>query len=394
MLPLWSEEVEARLQEQAYSLDKLDLPDEVIFCKKCVISNQRPRITIDEEGVCSACRFAEKKKNEIDWDARDHELRNLLTAHMGSSHYDCVVPCSGGKDSSYTAYVLKHEYGMNPLCVKWAPFMYTDIGRQNFENFSASGYDTIEVRPNGLIHRKLARLSLEYLGEPFQPFIFGQLSVPMRIAQQFGIKLVFFGENGEAEYGGDQSANDKPCWDQGDWDRIYQKNTGVNTLLTIGADLGCFTVDEINNASKFYKPPVNCDAEFHWLSYYKFWHPQQNFYTAQEHCGFEPNPDGRSEGTYQKYASIDDKLDGLHYYFAWLKFGLGRCTGDAAHEVRDGDITREEAVALVQRYDAEVPLKYYQECCEYLGMTDKHFWHVVERYQSEKTMPAVQNVEA
>lgn len=386
MTPLWSPDVEARIRTEAHSLDRQERPPHVQFCKRCVVSNQRPRIVFDDEGICSACRFAERKANGIDWTAREGELQAVLDAHRRKSGYDVIVPCSGGKDSAYVAHQLKARYGMRPLCVKWAPFLYTDIGRRNFDAFVQSGFDAIVMHPNGILHRKLARLAFEYLGDPFQPFVYGQLAFPMRLAAKFGISLVFYGENGEAEYGGDPAANDRPCWNADDWERVYVKGIGVRRLIDIGTGIGALSEAEAGDLSEFYVLPPRSDlvrygTEFHWLGYYHRWHPQGNYYYATENTGFESNPE-RSEGTYSKYASLDDKLDGLHYHMAHVKFGLGRATSDAAHEIRDGDIEREDGVALVRRYDGEFPRKHLPECLEYLGMDEDHLARVIERFRS------------
>jgi N-acetyl sugar amidotransferase len=390
MTPLWSTEMETKVRAAAKNIDAQvqDQPPAVKFCIKCVISNQRPRIVFDEDGVCSACRFAEYKQGVIFWTERELQLEELLNRDRRSHGYDCLVPASGGKDSAFTAHVLKHQYGMNPLCPKFGPFLYTDIGRSNWEAFNHAGFDTIEMRPNGLLHRKLARLAFEFIGDPFLPFVYGQLAYPMRLAQELGISLVIYGENGEAEYGGDSSANDKPSWDVEDWDRVYQKGASISRLLQIGSSLGALTREEMFRASQYYTVPDRSlleygGVQFHWLGYYKKWHPQSNFYHAAEHCGFEANPAGRSEGTYSKYASLDDKMDGLHYWMAMIKFGLGRCSSDAAHEIRDGDITREEAVALVHKYDHEFPTKHLDECLEYMGMEEDHLDTVMDRFKPQ-----------
>jgi hypothetical protein len=123
------------------------------------------------------------------------------------------------------------------------------------------------------------------------------------------------------------------------------------------------------------------NPEMHWFSFYKKWVPQENYYYASEHCGFQANPDGRSEGTYSKYASLDDRTDGFHFFLAYIKFGIARATSDAAHEIRDGHLTREEGVALVHRYDGEFPKKYYPEFLEYLGITEEEFWEVIDFYR-------------
>lgn len=382
--PLWSVDDERVVRAAATSLDRQQRPAEVRFCKRCVISNQRPRIVFDDEGVCSACRFADRKRNgSIDWLARAEELSALLEDHRRGSGWDVIVPGSGGKDSAAVAWRLRDEHQMTPLCVKWAPFMYTDIGHRNWQAFIQSGFDGLVAWPSGPAHRKLARLCFEYMGDPFQPFVFGQLAYPMQMAARMKIPLVMFGENGEAEYGGDPSANDKRCWDFDDWDRVYLKGSGIADIIALGRSIGVLSLDEVLRLNEFYTLPPReklAGVEFHWFSYYRRWHPQENFYTASEHTGFEPNTE-RSEGTYSKYASLDDKLDGMHYYMAYIKFGLGRCSSDAAHEIRDGDITRDDGVALVRKYDGEFPARYHRECLDYLGMDDEQFWRVVERFR-------------
>ncbi|HDZ73719.1 MAG TPA: N-acetyl sugar amidotransferase [Aurantimonas coralicida] len=405
--PLWSAEVEARVRAEARNLDSQERPQEVRFCTRCVVSNQRPRIRFDDYGVCSACQYAERKKYGrkhtdgkrwgIDWAAREAELKALLDKHRRSSGYDVIVPCSGGKDSSMIAYRLKHEYGMHPLCVRFAPFMETEIGRKNWESLGEE-FDRLDFGPAGNLHRKLARLAFEFYGDPFQPFVYGQLAWPMWAAVDRDVGLVMYGENGEAEYGGDPAANDKPCWDTKDWDRVYSKGAGIEALLAEGVHIGAIMEEESRAASEFYRMPsldpdvevvlrpgtvayTDVAAQFHWFGYYRRWHPQENYYYASEHTGFEANEE-RSEGTYSKYASLDDKLDGFHYFMAFVKFGIGRATSDAAHEVRDGDITREEAIALVKRYDGEFPGRHLDECLDYLGMDRQQLEHVIDRFRA------------
>jgi len=137
------------------------LPKDIVFCRKCVVSNQRPRITFDENGVCSACNYAHIKHNVIDWKEREKMLLELLDRYRSrDGSYDCVVPGSGGKDSAYVSHQLKYKYGMHPLTVTWAPFEYTDIGWQNYISFKDSGFDNLLCFPNGILHRKLSRIAL------------------------------------------------------------------------------------------------------------------------------------------------------------------------------------------------------------------------------------------
>ncbi|QQG46223.1 MAG: N-acetyl sugar amidotransferase [Candidatus Niyogibacteria bacterium] len=363
-------------------------PKKVVFCKRCVVSNQRPRTEIDEEGVCGACRWSDRKKNEIDWAAREKELAALCDKHRSKDgKFDVVVPGSGGKDSGHTAHLLKAKYGMHPLCVTWAPFIYTDIGWKNFQNFVKSGFTTINCFPNGALHRKLAKVAFELKGDAWEPFTYGQKAFAFNIAVKFGIPLIFYGENGEVEYGGSLKNAGKPYESPDDWDELYFKGAGIDALLKQGLETGVFSEEEIKDpALEFYRPPKREDieklgAQMHWISYYRNWIPQENFYYAQKHTGFTANEEGRSEGTYSKYASLDDKTDGFHFYLGYIKFGLGRATRDAMMEVRSGHITREEAVALVKRYDGEFPKKYFKEFLEYLDITEEHFWEIIDFYR-------------
>jgi hypothetical protein len=122
-------------------------------------------------------------------------------------------------------------------------------------------------------------------------------------------------------------------------------------------------------------------VEMHYLGYYLKWDPQECYYYAVENTGFQANPE-RTEGSYSKYSSIDDKIDPYHYFTTWIKFGIGRATYDADQEIRNGKITREEGVALVQRYDAEFPKKYFKEFLEYIDTTEEDFWKSVDKYRS------------
>ena len=361
-------------------LKRYNLPEKVKFCKKCIISNQRPRITFDENGVCSACNFAEMKKNKFDWVKREEELIKLLDKHRrNDGRYDVIVPCSGGKDAAYIAHQLKHKYKMNPLTVTWAPHLYTNIGFENLHNMTRTGdVSNILFTPPGKTHRKLTKLSFEVLGDPFQPFIYGQYNYPLHASVMYNIPLVMYGENGEVEYGGDMKNAYKPTRDyRGDQKKHYFSNLGPEEFTKYGID---------QNDLWCYMPPKlelldNLKAEIHFYSYYKKWIPQENFYYCVENTGFKPNP-VRSEGTYSKYASLDDQLDGFHYYLAYIKFGLGRATSDAAHEIRDGHLTRDEGIQLVNKFDGEFHKKHFQTFLDYCDIDKDYFDEVIDSWRS------------
>ncbi|XDD45078.1 N-acetyl sugar amidotransferase [Leptospira sp. WS39.C2] len=356
-----------------------NLPEEVKFCKKCTVSNQRPRISFDEHGVCSACNFAEFKRTKIDWKQREQELVELCNKYRkNNGEYDVIVPCSGGKDGGFVAHQLKYKYGMNPLTVTWAPLRATEIGRKNLDAFIASGFDNVLGTPNGKVTRQLTHLSFKFLGDPFQPFIYGQTNYPLHMAVKYNVSLIMYGENGEVEYGGDMKNAFRPNRDIQDHDKHYFSGLPPEFWTEHGLsanDLKPFMAPK-------YEDIVKNKTEIHFLGYYKFWDPQENFYYCQENTGFTPNSE-RSEGTYSKYASLDDRIDGFHYYLAYIKFGIGRTTSDTAHEIRDHKITREEGAALVKRYDGEFPKKHFQEFLEYCAITEEEFRAVIDSWRSD-----------
>lgn len=377
---------------------KYGLPAEVKFCQRCVMSNQRPASTaefkhnaaskkvtmnIDAEGVCDACRQAELKE-KIDWKKREQELLKLLDKHRRSDGgYDCIVPGSGGKDSALQAHVLKYKYGMHPLTITWPPILYTDYGYRNWKNWiEVGGFDNISFKPNGRVMKLLTKLSIENLLHPFQTFILGQKSLAPKVALKYGIPLIFYGEN-EAEYGNPIAENstslrDKAYFSAQNIDDLYLGGVSIQDLkrkygLEM-ADLAVFLPADYKELSK-------SKIEVHYLGYYLKWTPQESYYYAVEHTGFQARP-VRTQGTYCKYNSIDDKIDDLHYYTTFIKFGIGRATYDASQEIRNKHLTREEGQALVRRFDGEFPDRYFAEIMDYLEIRPEKFMKLCDEFRS------------
>ncbi|WP_375598344.1 N-acetyl sugar amidotransferase [Devosia sp. Naph2] len=376
---------------------KYGLPQEVKFCKRCVISNQRPNsaveyshtkasvkktIHFDEEGICDACRFAERKQGAIDWAERDKQLRDLCDRHRSTDgSYDCIVPGSGGKDSFYASHILRTKYGMHPLTVTWAPHIYTEWGWRNFQSWIHAGHDNLLMTPNGRVHRLLTRLAVDLLFHPFQAFMFGQKALAPKMALLHKIPLVFYGEN-EAEYGNpigdtDTAKRDWSYFTAKDQSQVYLGGVSVPELKEE------FGVEHQDLLPYLPANPEQIDdlgVEVHYLGYYLKWHPQSAYYYAVEHGGFEASPE-RTPGTYSKYNSIDDRIDDFHYYTTGAKFGLGRASYDAAQEIRSGDIDRDEGVALVKRFDHEFPSRFAEEIFRYLSISEKEFPEASKKFE-------------
>lgn len=377
------------------SLDRQfdELPRDVIFCKNCVVSNQRPRTHMNDEGVCSACQWAYEKDHIIDWDSRESELEELCARYRSKDgSYDVVVPGSGGKDSAFVAHQLKHRFGMHPLCCTWAPFDWTDIGWANLKAFVAAGFGNVLGMPDGVVHRQLSRAAFEAKGDAWEPFAYGQKAWAYHVAHRFGISLIMYGENGELEYGGSAKYKGRPSETPDDWTYEYYKGASLDELVEYGLSNGLVQSDVVSpHALQWYKPPrpeviADLGLEMHWYSYYQKWTPQENFYYAVKHTGFQLNDEGRTESTYTKYVSIDDKADGFHFYLGYMKFGLGRASRDAQQDIRRNHITREEGVALVRRYDHEFPRKHFAWFLEYLGISEREFWEVMDFYREKSNV--------
>jgi len=377
---------------------KYGLPREVKFCRRCVMSNQRPvsevefkhtietrkkTMTFDGEGICDACR-ANEQKEKINWQQREEELLQLLDKYRSKDgSYDCLVPGSGGKDSAYQAHILKYKYGMHPLTVTWPPILYTDYGYENWKNWiDIGGFDNISFRRNGRVMKLLTKLAIENLLHPFQTFILGQKNLGPKMAAKFGIPLVFYGEN-EAEYGNpiadnSSSLRDKSYYTFKNIDELYLGGVSVKELrekYNVGlSDLMAFLPADAGELEK-------ANIQVHYLGYYLRWTPQEVYYYAVENTGFKARP-FRTQGTYSKYNSIDDKIDDLHYYTTFIKFGIGRATYDASQEIRNHHITREEGCALVKKFDGEFPDRYFDGIMEYIDMKPEYFHELCDKFRS------------
>jgi len=377
------------------------LPEIAVFCSKCVVSNQKPISSIEashakndykktinfKDGICDACVWASLKEQEIDWEKRQSELEHLCDKHRkNNGRYDVIVPASGGKDSRYVAHLLKHRYGMNPLTVTWMPHKFTDVGWLNFQSLIANGFSNIMYAPPGDVHRRLSTLAFKNLGHVFQPFIVGQRAVGPKTALQYNIKLVFYGEN-VAEYGNRLEDNYSPLMDPRlfacfnfDKDRLDEFMLAGLKLSDLIKNYG-FSLGDLEQ----YKSPSTHDiessgVEVHYMSYYRKWVPQENYYYAVKHTGFVPN-DKRKDGSYSKYAGIDDMLEDLHFFMQYIKFGMGRCTWDSAQEIRTGKLERGEAISLIRKFDHEPPKEFLNEILEYLNLTTAEFWEVVNSFR-------------
>lgn len=354
------------------------------WCSNCMAMSTRPRITFDERGWCNACRWMEKKKT-LNWDARQEELVCLLGKHRRTDgQFDCLVPVSGGKDGSYVAYNLKHKYGMNPLCLTVTPALPLPLGEENLRAFVNSGYNHISINPAHEAMRVLNKVGFVEMGFPYYGWLTAILASPVRIATQLGIGLIFYGEDGEVEYGGTTETDKNPIFDVQYMKKIYLEGGYEKVLGSAGvsdSDLYFFRFpeDAIVDRSRI-------DIT-HW-SYFENWDPYRNYLVAREHCGLK-EADSTNSGTFTNFAQNDQALYALHAYLMYLKFGFGRATQDASIEIRRGAMDREQAVHLVRLYDGHCPAEYIETYLDYYQMRREEFDAVLDRWVNRELFDKV-----
>ncbi len=374
------------------------LPKKIIFCKKSLISNQRPNssiefnhnekskkktLFIDSNGISDSWKYS-RIKHRIDYSVREKQLLRLLEKHRGKyGEFDCIVPGSGGKDSCFASHILKHKYGMSPLTVTWSPILYTEYGLRNFKNWiSSDNLTNISSKRDEYTMKYLTKLAILNLMHPFQTFMLGQKIFASKMAIKYKIPLVFFGEN-EAEHGNPiadnkKSMRDKSYFTYKNFDKIYLGGVKIKDLINKHKlkfkDLKIFLPPEE-------KELVNSNTEVHYLGYYVKWIPQETFYYAVKHCNFKPRP-FRTQGTYSKYNSIDDKIDDLHYYTTFIKFGIGRATYDVSQELRNNHLSVEEGKKLIKKYDGEFPDRYFDEIMKFLDIKNSNFFKTLDKFRS------------
>jgi N-acetyl sugar amidotransferase len=309
----------------------------------------KPDLWFNEQGVCSACLSYEQRK-EIDWNARKQELKTILDKYKGN-HYDCIIPVSGGKDSTYQVISIL-SMGYKPLCVTATTCDLSDIGRRNIENIKNMGVDYLEFTISKPLRRKLNKFCLETIGDISWPEHVAIFTIPIRVAVNYKVPLIIWGENSQNEYGGPAANADSPYLTR----RWLEEFGGLNGLRVddlIGTeemterDLWAFTYPEDSELS-------GITGIF--LGHYIPWDGQQNAYIAQTN-GFETYTKC-IEGSCVNYENLDNYQTGIHDYFKFLKFGFGRATDLVCMSIRRGRITREQGIEIVKKHDGIFPHKY------------------------------------
>ena len=348
------------------------------FCNRCLYPDTKPELQFNDQGICSACTNYEWKQT-VNWNEKKSELKQILEKYRSKDgkNYDCIIPVSGGKDSTYQTYVIKEEFGLNPLVVNFHPLDQTVIGRKNLENLKKLGVDCIEFTANPNVYLKMAKFGLTELGDFQWPEHIGIFTIPVQIAVRYKIPLIIWGENPQLEYGGPISVSTNTILDR-EWN---EKHGGYFLDKIRPEDMTKYGF-ELNDLKPYLYPS---DEEIRkigitgiFLGSYINWNIFQQLEFVKK-LGFNEN-DELKEGTYDKWENLDVYFTVFHDYFKFLKYGFGRATDHASIEIRYDRITREEGLKLVKKSEGKIPRKYLKQFLESAKITEVEFHKICDEF--------------
>ena len=357
---------------------------QIKYCTQCLMPHTKPDLRLDADGVCNACRSYESRAT-VDWVARKEELREIIGRYRSrdGSKWDCIVPVSGGKDSTYQV-IRMLQLGANPLCVTATTCDLSDIGRRNIQNLKGLGVDHVEFSPNPVVRRKLNRIGLMQVGDISWPEHVGIFTIPVRAAVEFGVPLIVWGENSQNEYGGPAAAAENNVLTRR-WLEEFGGLLGLRVSDLVGMD-GLEARHLIPYAYPTDEELRKTGVTGIFLGYYMPWDGYSNALLAQAH-GFE-TLNRTVEGSIVNYENLDNCQTGIHDYFKFLKFGFGRATDIASLHIRRGRITRQDGVELVRKHDGRFPWTYLgkplNEILRPLGVSVDEFVSICDRFTNKK----------
>jgi len=351
------------------------------YCNKCIMPVTRPE-QVFTDGTCDACHSAAEKHNEINWDAREAEFKVILDKYRSKdgSKYDCIIPVSGGKDSCYQAITMRDKYGMNPLCVTHTPCDLTEVGLKNLNFLRDQGFDLIQVSGNRKNYKELVRIGFFKLGDCCWPEHIGIFTAPIRVAVNYNIPLLIWGENSQFEYGGPATKKGNNFLDRNWLEQFQMSGHRLSDVVHDGVELN--TIKTLIYPSDEDVNRVGVTGLF--LGYFEKWDSKRNVDLCCD-LGWHKSPDGPIEGAYNDVENLDCKwIGGLHDYMKFIKYGYGRATDQICIEIRAGRMTREEGVkALKESTEGQVPMKYVPDFLTYLNITEHEFLNNLDRFTNK-----------
>ena len=353
------------------------------WCQRCVYPTlSAVPLEFDDSGVCTGCQVNDAKHQipDTEWERRRGILTEILEKYRcrDGSAYDCVIPVSGGKDSYFQTHVIKHELGMKPLLVTYNGNNYTDVGWRNLLRMKeAFGVDHVIYSPGVELLKKLNWIGFVLMGDMNWHAHVGITTLPIRIAVQNKTPLLFWGEHGYLDLGGQFSMNDFP--EMSYRDRLEHFARGYEWNYFVGMQ-GITAQDMIPYQYPSDQELYDLDVRGLYLGNYVHWDANQHTQSVIEEYGFEVS-DEPFDRTYRRMSNLDDMHEnGVHDYLKFVKFGYGRCTDHACKDIRTGRMTRDYAVELVRQYDHVKPSDL-KRWLEYAGMTEDEFDRIADTFR-------------
>lgn len=348
------------------------------WCSSCVLPDSRPNLVIGADGICNACRSHGSKK-AIDWAARANQLQNVVSSakRQATNGFDCLIPVSGGKDSTWQV-VKCLELGLRPLAVTWKTPARTEIGEQNLRNLISLGVDHIDWQVNPKAEARFMLKSFQRFGSTAIPMHMALFNIPLTLAVRFKIPLVIWGENSAFEYGA-QDETDTGFRLDHDWLRTYGVTHGTTAVDWVDEEL---TPKEL--ASYFGPSPEDMDAagtRAIFLGYYLEWDPIETKRVAEAN-GFSADTKGPRTGYYD-FADIDDDFIAIHHWMKWYKFGFTRLFDNLSLEIRNGRLTRPEALSILRQMGEQRPSSDIRKFCAFAGIPEKTFYDIAETFRDK-----------
>jgi len=341
----------------------------------------RPFLSFDNDGVCAACRIHDEIP-KIDWSERERQLRKIADWARSNAQggFDCVVGVSGGKDSHFQAFYARERLGLKALLVNCAPDNITEVGRQNLENLVQHGFDMISFRPNPKIMRAVTKRAFIEYGNPVKPSEYPLYAVSYQAALRFGIPLIVQGEN--------------PASTLGIVDNIDPDDDALNIRYhnTLGGgNSNDWTQEGIELKDLiFYQFPDSVELRKRVRAIFLSYYAKEWSYTGNTECSVSfglhgrPGHDPDLTGRLSQYCSVDSDMQIVNQMLKYYKFGFGFVTDEVCYYIREGRMSREEGIKLIEQYDGKCGNRYIQEFCKYIGITDEEFWRVTDQWVNKK----------
>lgn len=349
------------------------------YCKKCVLPDTRPGLEIGNDGICTACKGHEQKDININWDERRKELESLIAdAKKRSRGYDCIIPVSGGKDSTWQV-VKCHEHGLRILAVTWKTPARTELGQKNLDNLVKLGVDHIDYTINPEVEKRFMYKTLVKTGSTAVPMHMALYVIPLKIAVNYNIPLVVWGESPHMEYGGTEEDRNRNQLDM-EWFKRHGILQDTCAEDWLGEDLTRKDLEPYFLPNEIEFKEKNVKSIF--LGYYIKWDPEESLRVARKH-GFQVREEGPKTGLYN-YADIDCDFISVHHYFKWLKFGFTRLFDNLSIEIRNGRVARREAIKIIHQTGDQRPDEDIKKLCDFLGISLGHFHEIEECFRNRQ----------